>query len=467
MPANAHHKKAPIDDHQFTSLTSSNNPQFLSKDLPTNALQSPTNALQLPTSNHHRKAPTNYHKLPSLPLSNNLRSLPKDPSTNALQSPNNALQSPTNALHSPTKAPTNDHKLPSLPSSSNNLRSLPKDPSTNAPQSPNSALQSPTIDHHPQPFMLSTNHHSSSKNDHHQSPLLSSNGRISTSSNDQHKSTSAKLHHQSTSQDHLSAIAKNSPLVFLSIARYQARVMSRLQGRRGANPAAIAIHQAAIAKNSPLVFLLIAQYRARVISRLQSRLQSPGGANVGQGAPSSLKVMSRQRKRNFTKCSFTSALPCNDQNKRMACGASIQRHHREVMVKCKQCSVGAGYPVYRCCRCYGLLGNAISKKNQLMGGKGVRMYPIPALETLLETPWMALSGVGTRHDARMLLKNARGLSMLGNLRILNNFCLQWNDGCPSCFQYEFKNPPPAIGTLFSSCRPSVEVYPSFYTIVPF
>jgi hypothetical protein len=44
-------------------------------------------------------------------------------------------------------------------------------------------------------------------------------------------------------------IAKNS---------YQARVMSRLQGRQGADPAAIAIHQAAIAKNYPLVFLSIA-----------------------------------------------------------------------------------------------------------------------------------------------------------------------------------------------------------------
>jgi hypothetical protein len=60
-----------------------------------------------------------------------------------------------------------------------------------------------------------------------------------------------------------------------------------------------------------------------------------------------------------------------------------------------------------------------------MGGKGVRVYPIPALETLLETPWMALSEVGTRHDARMLLKNARGLSTLGDLCIPNNFCLQW------------------------------------------
>jgi hypothetical protein len=63
-------------------------------------------------------------------------------------------------------------------------------------------------------------------------------------------------------------------------------------------------------------------------------LPSPGGANVGQCAPSSLKLMSRQRKRKFTKCSFTPALPCNNQNKRMACGASNQRHHREVMVKC-------------------------------------------------------------------------------------------------------------------------------------
>jgi hypothetical protein len=30
------------------------------------------------------------------------------------------------------------------------------------------------------------------------------------------------------------------------------------------------------------------------------------------------------------------------------------------------------------------------------------------------------------------------------------------DGCPSCFQYKFKDPPPAIGTLFSSYRPFLE-----------
>jgi hypothetical protein len=41
--------------------------------------------------------------------------------------------------------------------------------------------------------------------------------------------------------------------------------MSGLQGRRGANPAAIAIHQAAIAKNYPLVFLLMAQYWATAV----------------------------------------------------------------------------------------------------------------------------------------------------------------------------------------------------------
>jgi hypothetical protein len=224
------------------------------------------------------------------------------------------------------------------------------------------------------------NHHQTLVNHHHQTPA-----------NNHHKSPlSSKGHHQTSFNDHLAAITKKS---------YQARVMSRLQDLRGADPAAGAIHQAAIAKNYPLVFLSIAQYRARVISRLQLRFQSPPGANVGQGACSSLKLMSRQRKRKFTKCSFMSALPCNGQNKQMACGASNQRHHREVMVKGKQCSGGAGYPVYRCCRYYGLLGNAISKNTQLMGGKEVRMYPIPALETLLETPgWHCLRlGQGTMH----------------------------------------------------------------------
>jgi hypothetical protein len=81
---------------------------------------------------------------------------------------------------------------------------------------------------------------------------------------------------------------------------------------------------------------------------------------------------------------------------------------------------------------------------------------IPALKTLLETPWMALAGVATRQDARMLLKNVHGLSTLGDICIAKNFCLQWDDDCPSCFQYEFDDPLPAIRTIFSSWQPSFE-----------
>jgi hypothetical protein len=62
------------------------------------------------------------------------------------------------------------------------------------------------------------------------------------------------------------------------------------------------------------------------------------------------------------KCAFTSALPCKDQNKRMVCSVSSQRHHHEVMLKCKKCPGNVGYPVYRCCRCYGLLQKAILYK---------------------------------------------------------------------------------------------------------
>jgi hypothetical protein len=109
-----------------------------------------------------------------------------------------------------------------------------------------------------------------------------------------------------------------------------------------------------------------------------------------------------------------------------------------------------------CCWCYGLLQKSNFKKSQLMSGRGVTIYGIPALKTLLETPWMALAGVATRQDARMLLKNVHGLSTLGDICIAKNFCLQWDDDCPSCFQYEFDGPLPAIGTLFSSWQPSFE-----------
>jgi hypothetical protein len=112
--------------------------------------------------------------------------------------------------------------------------------------------------------------------------------------------------------------------------------------------------------------------------------------------------------------------------------------------------------VYRCCRCYSLLQKVISEKNELMRRQGITIYPIPALETLLATPWTALAEVVTREDANTVLKTSSGLSTLGDHRLANNFCLQWDDACPSCFQCDFDDPPPAIGNAFSSFEPSTE-----------
>ncbi len=112
--------------------------------------------------------------------------------------------------------------------------------------------------------------------------------------------------------------------------------------------------------------------------------------------------------------------------------------------------------VYRCCRCYGMLQKSISKKNKLMSNKGITIHPTPALQTLLETSWTSLAEVKTREDAHMILKNTSGISTLGDRRLANNFCLQWDDTCPSCFQCKFDDPLPAIRSAFSSWKPSVE-----------
>jgi hypothetical protein len=111
--------------------------------------------------------------------------------------------------------------------------------------------------------------------------------------------------------------------------------------------------------------------------------------------------------------------------------------------------------VYRCCRCYSLLQKVISEKKR---HQGITIYPIPALETSLETPWTALAEALMRHDANALLKTTSGLSTLGDHQLANNnFCLQWDNACPSCFQCDFDDPPPAVGPSFSW----------FYTIARF
>jgi hypothetical protein len=113
--------------------------------------------------------------------------------------------------------------------------------------------------------------------------------------------------------------------------------------------------------------------------------------------------------------------------------------------------------VYRCCWCYSLLHKVISEKNELMCREGITIYPIPALETFLEIPWTALAEVVTRHDANALLKTTSGLSTLGDHQLANNnFCLQWDNACPSCFQCDFDDPPPAVGPSFSFLEPSIE-----------
>jgi hypothetical protein len=84
------------------------------------------------------------------------------------------------------------------------------------------------------------------------------------------------------------------------------------------------------------------------------------------------------------------------------------------------------------------------------------MHPIPAVKTLLDTSWKALAEAWTRQQADRILKNTTGISTLGDRCLAKNFCLQWDEACPSCFQCNFDDPMPAIGPVFSCLQPSVE-----------
>lgn len=62
----------------------------------------------------------------------------------------------------------------------------------------------------------------------------------------------------------------------------------------------------------------------------------------------------------------------------------------------------------------------------------------------------------TNQVADMLLKIITGMSAFADPCLLSKFCIQWDDLCPSCFECEFKDPPPAIGSVFSSLEPRIE-----------
>jgi hypothetical protein len=75
---------------------------------------------------------------------------------------------------------------------------------------------------------------------------------------------------------------------------------------------------------------------------------------------------------------------------------------------------------------------------------------------LLETSWTKLAEVTTKEAVDMLWENITGLSTFASPCLLNKCCLQWDDVCPSCFEYEFKDPPSAIGSVFSFLEPHIE-----------
>lgn len=120
------------------------------------------------------------------------------------------------------------------------------------------------------------------------------------------------------------------------------------------------------------------------------------------------------------------------------------------------CSISLGRdPVYRCCRCYGLLQKSIAGREELLCRKGLTISPIPALKTFLATPWGKLAGTTTKESADSLLENIPGLRTFGDPGLLNKFCIAWDSGCPSCFDFKFEDPPSAIGSRFSSLDPQV------------
>ena len=82
--------------------------------------------------------------------------------------------------------------------------------------------------------------------------------------------------------------------------------------------------------------------------------------------------------------------------------------------------------------------------------------PIPVLTTLLQTQWDKLAETKTKQDADRLLESTTGLSTMADFSLSNKFCLQWDDVCPSCFDFDFKDPPPALGSKFSLLVPNIQ-----------
>jgi hypothetical protein len=78
-----------------------------------------------------------------------------------------------------------------------------------------------------------------------------------------------------------------------------------------------------------------------------------------------------------------------------------------------------------------------------------------AMESFLLTPWKQLANVTTKEDADFLLENIADLSTYVDLGFKSKFCIQWESECPSCFECQFKDPPPAHGHSFSCMKPLV------------
>lgn len=88
-----------------------------------------------------------------------------------------------------------------------------------------------------------------------------------------------------------------------------------------------------------------------------------------------------------------------------------------------------------------------------------QIVPNEVLDGFVNAPWLDLQQATTVDQAEGIIAASTLHNLVGvvpSTKFPQGFKLQWTGECPSCYDYTFEHPPPALGQGFADTLPSYE-----------
>lgn len=109
--------------------------------------------------------------------------------------------------------------------------------------------------------------------------------------------------------------------------------------------------------------------------------------------------------------------------------------------------------IYRCVGCYEHL-QVLSKILMRRAGSKFSVNAHPVMDAFMSIPFLKLTARPTAEEAKKLLEGFP-VHVVTSPDSLLGFYLQWHGVCPCCYDMVFLDPPPVLGSIFSTITPNV------------